>query len=317
MNEALQHKGGLRLYVPHGLTSISEKGLIIPFYEYVEPEHIHLKPSRSLWDLLHAGALSPGITARRLQSSFNMPFMNANERRSLAVQVILGTVLSIRTDYKMATWDSKKIFVLTAADGVHNLNMPPYVSVVESDAEGFSLDVPDPLVILHEQQLSTPPTFTRMAKVLLEIGLGECLDYLDAETNGDSGALWEELRQMIQNSKSGGLANGIGGLDLLPYIAAADCCLRFNLSYRREVSRLTRGLGVQKVNTRGIVENIVSDQIVAQLLEKSCAEPVIRSMDSVIQARSQPRRPLAAIPKASPARAVTLFGSSGVSKDSE
>ncbi|KAL1873557.1 hypothetical protein Daus18300_003922 [Diaporthe australafricana] len=207
-----------------------------------------------------------------------------DERRSLAIQMLFGIVLCLRYGSNITTWNSKEVFILAATDGIQNLNIPPYVLCADSDSEASYLDLPDSQGILEESQLPPSKTFTRMAKVLLEIGLGECLDDLDTDTGGNGQQLWGELRKMVLISKMPGLMDDTHGLDILPYIAAADCCLNFTRSYEFKAKAL--GKGLDNDTECAIVENILFDEIIPKLCQKSCA-PKISSMDAILKVRTQ------------------------------
>lgn len=292
ISEALSLDGGLHFHIQEDLTDVAENDLIVPWYDYLEPQHDQLKPTKSIWDLLKAGYLDWVISARRLRSSASMkaPLIKPSERRSLAIQIIFGVVLCFQYDSNLATWDSKKVYLLAPAEGPQNLNVPLYVSCVERDTTASYLDLPNPDIVLQERNLSPSRIFTKMAKALLEIGLGECLDEHDADASDDNNQqLWDLLWEMVQNFNRYALkrTDGVEILEKLPYVAAAEHCLRFTQLYRREVNRLKMGLGSERLDPWTIVEKIVSEQIISKLSEKAWEDPVITRMDTILKARNK------------------------------
>ncbi|KAF6824565.1 hypothetical protein CPLU01_10763 [Colletotrichum plurivorum] len=145
-----------------------------------------LKPDKSLQALLDADFLKPAPTVNLLLSTHLAA--TAAEKISLAVQILLGV---LRYGSNMATWDSNKVFIL-ATNGVHTLKEPPYISIVEGDAGASYLDLPN---FQDSFELMHPPsrTFTKIAKLLIEIGLGECVSKAHMDTDGDSYKLWQRL----------------------------------------------------------------------------------------------------------------------------
>lgn len=291
ISEALDLDGGLQFHIQERLVEVTESDFIVPWYDYLKPKHDQMKPTKSIWDLLKAGYLDWLISARHLRSSANMkaPLIKPNERRSLAIQIVFGIVLCFRYDSILSTWDSKTVYLLAPADGSENLNTPPYVSCVKKNADASDLELLDPDAILQGTNTLLSLTFTKLAKALLEIGLGECLDEHDADSSDDSQQLGKRLWEMVQNFNRYSLkcTDGIDSLDKLPYVAAAEHCLRFTKLYRLEVNRLKNGLGSQNVDPCAIVEKIVSGQIISKLLENNCAVPVIRKMDTILRTRNQ------------------------------
>lgn len=290
VQEAIDLDGGLQFHIQEHLTDVAENDFIVPWYDYLEPQHDQLKPTKSIWDLLKGGHLDWMISARRLRSSTNMkaPLIKPHERRSLAIQIVYGIVLCFRYDSVLSTCDSKRVYLLAPADGPQNLKIPPYVSCVEKAADTY-LDLQDPDVILQGTDTSISRLFTRLAKALLEIGLGECLDEHDADSTDNIQALSKRLWEMVKNFNRYRLEcrDGIDIIDKLPYIAAAEHCLRFDKLYRLEVNRLKNSLGSQNVDAWAVVERIVSSQIISKLCEKGFSNPVIKRMDTILQTWNQ------------------------------
>ncbi|KLU89426.1 hypothetical protein MAPG_08397 [Magnaporthiopsis poae ATCC 64411] len=304
IKEALFLSGGLEFHIQDQLTDISENDFLIPSYDYVKPRHGRLKPCKTLWDLLDSGTLSRVRLATHFLSTTEVRLISADERRELAIQLLYGLVMCLRYGCTIATWDSKRVFVLADADGrQHAVATFPHVSCVEGDPKAKWFDLPDLEVSL--ERAPTPKAFIKMAKALLEIGYGQCLDRLEVNASGDNQELSKNLRKMVQNmrlevdeSGSGGgdprLKNWTNSLDVFPYIAAAESCLRFSFLYRKEVNRI--GMGRERIDPWPIVENIIYNQIMCKLEKTDLMDSPIGSMESVQEARSRSQeRPVAGL----------------------
>ncbi|OHF02880.1 hypothetical protein CORC01_01638 [Colletotrichum orchidophilum] len=297
INDALHYAGGLHFHMQDLFPSISEEDFKIPMYQFVEPKRGQRNSFVTLPELLDDGTF---VSKPRLEQSRHprgLRSVSMQDKKTLAVQILFGILMCRRYGSTIATWDSQKVFILCNEDEEQSINKLIYVSCAETKTPTPCIDLLDPEKILGTSRPPPSRTCTEMAKVLLEIGLGNRL--VDHDANGDRNdeEVWTELYGRVRQMKArkdSSLMDEISILDMLPYVAAADRCLRLPLSYRSEVSRLKRGQGVDKVDAWSIVESIVRDQIISELLKDGCVEPIIKSMDSMISARNQAQEASAA-----------------------
>ncbi|KAK0373966.1 hypothetical protein CLIM01_08660 [Colletotrichum limetticola] len=289
INDASYYASGLRFHMWDRLPHISEDDFAIPPYDFVERKRGQRNSFVTLRHLLDAGTLSSRPRWGHSRSLEGLRIVSMQEKKFLAIQILFGIVMCRRYGSTIATWDSQQVFFLSNQDEDESINKLIYASCVQTETKDSCIDLLDPEKILENSRPPPSRAFTEMARILLEIGFGNRLAGQDIAREGNDEHVWEELYSEVRAMKAGkygGLIKDIDILDMLPYIDAADRCLRLPLSYRAQVSQMKRGKDAQ-VDAWSIVESIVRDQIISGLLQHSCTETTIPIMSSMMVARNQ------------------------------
>ncbi|KAL8342010.1 hypothetical protein RB598_003769 [Gaeumannomyces tritici] len=286
VQEALALGASLNLYIQDQLTGIVENDFQIPSVEPMDCGKSKPKKSRTLHKMLCSKTLRRHSSISSFRISATVHIVSADERKTLAVQVIFGLVMCLRYGCIAATWDSKKVYILAAEDEHQQLAAFPHVLCVEGDPRTMWFNLPGPKEPLNTT--SAPKAFKGMAKALLEIGFGECLDDYSEED------IWKIVNNMTGGQGVRGSTNNsqVDTIDLIPYAAAAKSCLLFSLLYRKEVNRMSMSGG--SVDPWAIVEEIVYREIIAKLDNNCVRDAPIGSMGSVLEARSRAQETLVA-----------------------
>ena len=182
-----------------------------------------------------------------------------DDKRNLAISLVLGLLVCLDADHTVASWDSTQVYLATKADCSHLRGFTHVFCVAnnksESEKAQSHLSLPD-LDMAISKKPPPLPAFTTLAKVLLEIGFGECLDSITIDPEKCE---WDSLRKEVDKGRKELPTSG--DIRSLPYLAAAENCLFFHRLYATEARRL----GTRNSNSLTVATNIVFDKILSEI----------------------------------------------------
>ena len=259
---------GLEFYVHASAQSVNNDGLKIQVRNQKEHgttgKYHDKSPAKTLRKLMDDGAFKRCWEISHFFTNTE-PF-GIDERKSLAFKLVFGLLISLGSEHIIETWDPKKVYFLTSSNGngkLEELKDHPYVSCGVMDKvtrDQLALPKPD---LLLDGYPSPSPVFTILAKILLEISLGDCLDNVIIDRSGKDLSGWKTLRDLIKTSIAKVQAEG--DRRPLPFLAAAQSCLEFHHSYQAEVVRLWNRPGDQHINELEIAKRLIYDEIICKI----------------------------------------------------
>ena len=198
-----------------------------------------------------------------LHADCNATVWEIDQRKSLAVKIVLGLMLSIESDHIIDIWDPKRIQLLSPT----NTEFTPCVFIYDRKK---SSSRPDNLSLAKltisdnyrdDDDLKALPMFTLLAKALLHIARGERLEGLHlAEGSGKTFLEGrEKLRKMVETYTFKMTCGKEIDRDTLPFLRAAWNCLEFHKLYR---GRLESAPSTSRVE---IALDVVFDHILTQI----------------------------------------------------
>lgn len=194
-------------------------------------------PFKSSVTLLEEGffASKPSV---RLLASLGLDeakvFRN-DQRKDLAIKLVLGLMLSLDSDFIIATWNLERIHLLKPKDE----NTGVYVAI--HDRQDITIGPRDLSLArwdrghghgANDNYLGHFLPFTLLAKALLEIGCGERF----AEESNDARTTSRDrkmLQKLIKDCTTSAISGHGISREVLPFLAAARSCLDFHVLYEK------------------------------------------------------------------------------------
>lgn len=197
-------------------------------------DHNRLSP-HSLGTLIRSGRFDKGVT-------FDLVYMAGKEatvigieqRKALAVKLVLGLMLSIDSDYIIGTWDPEGIHLLKPADKEHTSFVSIYESKDYSNHQGSRAFARLDISSNYEDDDDKPGAwlpFTLLAKILLQIAFGnlESLKITYSASNFQNER--NKLRRTIDDYIKTVTSEEVVDRETLPFLHAAKNCLDFHMRY--------------------------------------------------------------------------------------
>ncbi|RTE81984.1 hypothetical protein BHE90_003558 [Fusarium euwallaceae] len=230
-------------------------------------------PSHSLWNLIEQGRL-------RKEMSFNLWWntscmggnIDIEERKTLAIKLVLGLMLSLDSDHVFETWDPKQVHLLESVN-----TYTPFVSLA-STTSCSSYRKPLPffdtysLGSIDDLDDSEPSLqFVLLAKALLQIAEGDHLAGLgvDKDSSAVSWDAWNRFREAIEGYIRTATCGAEVDREVLPFLHAALGCLDFHTEYQ---SRLMENQSSQKME---VAWQLVFDIILVKIDDKLTLKNII------------------------------------------
>ncbi|KAF2801991.1 uncharacterized protein BDZ99DRAFT_527942 [Mytilinidion resinicola] len=242
------------------------------------PVHIPIGPKRgrrygdsfpvdNLCTLIKHGYFARNRTMELLyKAGENAAVMGIDQRKTLAVKLVLGMMLSMDSDYIIGTWDPARIHFLKPmdteltpfvsiygnVDSLSRWGCPPLAKLNISGDFGDDDDEPDSYPLLP---------FTLLAKALLQIACGERLKDLKISYASRKAFLggWKELRRLIELYLKSKTCENDVDRETLPFLYAALKCLDFHTRYQ---VRLKSARSNHRIE---IAWQLVFDDVIAQI----------------------------------------------------
>jgi hypothetical protein len=195
-----------------------------------------------------------------------------DQRKALAVKLVLGLMLSMDSDHIIDTWNPKRIQFLKPMD----TEFTPFISIYESGnssshrnslslakldicGDGGNDDDDD-----DDDDARPLPPFTLLAKLLLHIARGERLKTIKIDCAPEKAFNdgWKALRRMIEVYIKKVTCGREVDRETLPFLHAARNCLEFHMRYQVRVKS-------ERSNHRmETAWRLVFDDIIAQIDNK-------------------------------------------------
>ncbi|KAL8349219.1 hypothetical protein RB601_001978 [Gaeumannomyces tritici] len=212
------------------------------------------------------------------RAGYGATVFTVEQRRALAVKLVLGLMLSMNSDHAVNTWEPKRIRFLEPLDTectpfiVMDSNEPnaaerhwDYVSladldaVVDSVAEDDDASDPKPL-----------PPFTMLAKSLLNIAGQQMGSFriLRTKSGGDFHESWRRFRRTLTEYTKRVTCGREVDLEALPFLYAAQNCLKFHTLYTAQ-SILAQGRPRMEIAWQLVFDEILA-KIDSTLRQGSC-----------------------------------------------
>ncbi|UKZ71432.1 uncharacterized protein TrAtP1_012387 [Trichoderma atroviride] len=241
----------IRFHVPVRLNGARRYGKSVPSQD------------DSLWSLIERGyfAKQPGIDLWIDDDSSTI--INTNQRKTLAISLVLGLMLSIDCSHNLDVWDPKNIHFLKPIDKDYT----PFISIHGNN----SASVRNRLSIagLHsrytidedEENLRPMPQFMLLAKALMQIAWGDCLRSIKVPEGSQSAFMdpWKELRGGVSSYYQKMKCDSEGSRESLPFLEAALGCLNFHKDYQ---VRLRGAMPSQEIE---IAWQVIFDKILLKI----------------------------------------------------
>ncbi|RSL68667.1 hypothetical protein CEP54_002672 [Fusarium duplospermum] len=206
----------------------------------------------------------------RLNTSRSGSVIDTRERKTLAIKLVLGLMLSWDSEQIFETWDPKQVRLLESVD-----TYTPFV-FLPSNASCFSQRNPffdlyslGSIDDLDEAEPSLQ--FVLLAKALLQIAEGDHLTCLDVDKDSST-VSWDVLNRFrdaiegyIQDATCGAEVN----LEVLPFLHAARGCLDFHTEYQ---SRLFENQSSQRME---VAWQLAFDTILVKIDDKLSLKSII------------------------------------------
>jgi hypothetical protein len=198
-----------------------------------------------------------------LNAGGNAAVWGIDQRKTLAVKLVLGLMLSMDSDHTIHTWDPKVIHFLKPID----TEFTPFVSIYGNMGSSSRRDCL-PLGKLDvsgdrgdDDDAKPLPLFTLLAKALLQIAFGEPLKNLKiAYTWGRAfHDGWKMLRRMVDYYIINVTCGKEVDREKLPFLHAARNCLDFHTRYQ------VRAKSARSNHRMEIAWQLVFDDIIAQI----------------------------------------------------
>lgn len=255
-----------------------------PAVQATMPIHIPLRPqttrkygesfpSHSLWSLIEQGRLRTKMTFNlRLNTSRRGSIIDIRERKTLAIKLVLGLMLSLDSDQVFETWDPKQVRLLESVD-----TYTPFV-FLPSNASCFSHLKPGSFFDLYSlgsiddlDEAEPSLQLVLLAKALLQIAEGDHLTGLEVDKNSST-VSWDVLNR-FRDAIEGYIRDATCGAEVnrevLPFFHAARGCLDFHTEYQ---SRLMENQSGQKIE---VAWEVVYDMILVKIDEKLTLKSII------------------------------------------
>jgi hypothetical protein len=196
-------------------------------------------PADSFWTLVKGDYFARTPTMElQLRAGSNAAVFGMDQRKALAVKLVLGLMLSMDSDLIIGTWNPKRV-----------QSFKPYsrkVTVFVSIQENKDTSGPKGLPLAQwgisrdrgtdDDDLQPLPPFTLLAKMFLQIARGERLRSLKLACHSDRAfrAGWKMHRRLVEDYIR--MVTSGDGVDreVLPFLRAAQNCLDFHMLYQKQ-----------------------------------------------------------------------------------
>lgn len=253
------------------------------------PIHIPERPERtricgdsspsdmdSLWTLVKRGYFAKEQTMDLLHSGGGKDsILSFDQRKALAIKLILGLMLSMDSDHVFESWDPKHIYFLKPVDTQNS----PFIFISRKEdrsSRSTSLALPrlhpSSNVGEYEDGVKPLPQFAHLAKVLLQIGLGDRLDSVKIPQASERGFqdAWKDFRRTIDEYSKRLTCEPEEDLETLPFLRAALGCLDFHMEYQQRVKEAPSS------QTMEIAWKLVFDTILVQIDHNLTMEKLVK-----------------------------------------
>lgn len=210
-------------------------------------------------------AITPEILA--LWQTVDRPrLFTYEDRKTLAIKLLIGLLFSLESHHPIKTWDSRHIHFFFDPNGSgEEMRKFPFAScdtVDSSDKELLVLPRPD--VVLTKYPLPSP-AFTMLAKILLEIAVGKCPEITLIESGAVVDSGWKLLSGLINSYTKGKYCVE---LVLRPILNAAYSCLNFHSLYHSAVYKhynTPRQEQKQDIDALTIARTVIFEEIIMKV----------------------------------------------------
>lgn len=231
----------------------------------------------SLWALVQQGyfAKEQNLIQMMHISDKKASIISFDQRKNISIKLILGFMLSMESDHIFECWDPKHIYFLKPMDTQNS----PFISISRKE-DRLSRSTNLALPRLHpsgnfgedEDGVKPLPQFAKLAKVLLQIGLGvrlDCVKIPQASERGFRDA-WEAFRRTIDECIKRVTCESEADLKTLPFLRAALGCLDFHMKYQQRVKEAPSN------QTMEIAWKLVFDTILVQIDNNLTMEKLVK-----------------------------------------
>jgi hypothetical protein len=197
-------------------------------------------PNHSLWTLIEQGHFAKEQTLDLLYNTDGTGgIIETHERKTLAIKLVVGLMLSMDSDHVFETWNPKHIRFLEPVETQRLFVLVPRKKGSSSHRKHLSLSSLYPSGSLEEDEedLKPLPQFALLAKALLQIACGDRLSKFKIGKGSDqvSCDAWNKLRRVV-DSYSRRLTCGLDvDRETLPLLQAALGCLDFHMEYQNRL----------------------------------------------------------------------------------
>ncbi|KAH6997693.1 hypothetical protein BKA56DRAFT_607289 [Ilyonectria sp. MPI-CAGE-AT-0026] len=215
----------------------------------------------SLWTLINRGYFEKEQNLVLLLSIGGKDsILSFDQRKALAIKLILGLMLSMDSDHVFESWDPKHIYFLKPVDTQNS----PFISISRKEdrsSRSTSLALPR----LHhsgnfgedEDGVKPLPQFAKLAKIPQALEQG----FRDA---------WEAFRRTIDECSKRVTCEPKADLETLPFLRAALGCLDFHMKYQQRVKEASSS------QTMEIAWKLVFDTILVQIDNNLTMEKLVK-----------------------------------------
>ncbi|RFU81010.1 minor extracellular protease epr [Trichoderma arundinaceum] len=241
LRNAYDNKRDLEFYISEDVDS-PDSGEI--------PIHIPIDPKRgrrygeslpddsiSLWTLIKQGYFAKEESIDLWLGNDKGTILGFDQRKALAVRLVLGLMLSMDSDHIIDTWDPKQIHFLKPRD----MELTPFVPIhgntrspgIQNRLFLTNLDMSDEMGDEYSEPTPLPP-FALLAKALLHIARGERLETLKMSYKSEN--TFRDACNRLDYVVERYISKVINGYEVdrqvLPFLIAARNCLRFHTQYQ-------------------------------------------------------------------------------------
>lgn len=221
-------------------------------------------PTDNLWKMIKYGHFAKNESLELLLRAGNdAAIMGMDQRKTLAVQLVLGLMLSMDSDYIIHTWDPKRIYFLKPVDTEYT----PFVSIY---GDGDSSSRPNCRLLAKldtfgdcedgDDEPRPVLPLTLLAKTLLNIACGERLKDLKIAPSGTAfHDGWKKLRRLVEGYIKRVSCGKEVDRERLPFLHAALNCLDFHTRYQ---VRLTSAQSKHRIE---IAWQLLFDDVIGQI----------------------------------------------------
>ncbi|KAL6838095.1 hypothetical protein V8C40DRAFT_231593 [Trichoderma camerunense] len=250
--------GKIPIHVPTRLERTRKYGGGCPSYE------------NSLQTLIENGHFAKELNPDLLHSTGGTgTILGINQRKALAIKLVLGLMVSMDSDHVFESWDPRRIHFLKPMDDEYTpfVSIPGYQENTFSRRKRLSLATPSHYNGIDEDDLKPLPQFALLAKALLQIARGDRIRWVKKSNifkihkRSQSAFLteWKDLRNTIEAYSRQVACGQQVDREILPFVQAALGCLDFHIDYQ---------IGLMEAKSRQKIDvawKVVFDTILAKI----------------------------------------------------
>jgi hypothetical protein len=216
--------------------------------------------------------------------------LEIEERKTIAIKLVVGLMLSMDSDHVFETWDPKRIHFLEPVEAQRLFVSIPRSTGRPSRRKYLSLSSLYPSSSLEEDEedLTPLPQFALLAKALLQIARGDRLSSVKIG-NGSSQTswnAWNKLRRAVDSYSQSLTYGSDTDRETLPLLQAALGCLNFHMEYQK---RLREGQSDDKIE---VAWNLVFDTILTRIDSNLILEKPVNPGTNVLEKKNSATEPL-------------------------